>query len=122
MHFEFPGNIRELQSMVNDSLARCKEESLSADMFREYMRLKGTKNLSSDRNMIQKTVILPHIQGRFPTLKDIEDFIIAEAMKRANGKQQAAASPLGISRQALNRRLLNKARQEHWSRIRKALR
>lgn len=45
------------------------------------------------------------IPGRFPTLKEADDFLVAEALRRARGNQGIAASMLGISRQALNKRL-----------------
>jgi transcriptional regulator with PAS, ATPase and Fis domain len=40
-----------------------------------------------------------------PTLKQIEDLLVEEAMKRACDNQSIAALALGISRQALNKRL-----------------
>jgi two-component system nitrogen regulation response regulator GlnG len=42
---------------------------------------------------------------KLPTLKQAEELLIAEAMKRSAGNQAIAAMHLGISRQALNRRL-----------------
>ena len=43
--------------------------------------------------------------GRFPTLKETEESLIEEALKRAEGNQTIAADLLGISRRALNNRL-----------------
>ncbi len=45
---------------------------------------------------------------RLPTLKEAEECLMAEALRRAGGNQGAAATLLGISRQALNKRLLRK--------------
>ena len=42
---------------------------------------------------------------QLPTLKQIEQMLVDEAMKRSNGNQSIAALSLGISRQALNKRL-----------------
>jgi DNA-binding NtrC family response regulator len=42
---------------------------------------------------------------RLPTQKEAEDQLIAEALQRADGNQGVAASLLGLSRQALNKRL-----------------
>ncbi|OGU30383.1 MAG: hypothetical protein A2057_12020 [Ignavibacteria bacterium GWA2_35_9] len=42
---------------------------------------------------------------RFPTLKEIEESLIEEALRRAEGNQTIAAELLGISRRALNNRL-----------------
>jgi hypothetical protein len=42
---------------------------------------------------------------RLPTLREAEDHLIAEALLRADGNQGVAAGLLGLSRQALNKRL-----------------
>jgi len=42
---------------------------------------------------------------QLPTLKQIEQLLIDEALKRSNNNQSIAALGLGISRQALNKRL-----------------
>jgi DNA-binding protein Fis len=42
---------------------------------------------------------------QLPTLRQAEDLLIGEAMRRAHGNQAIAALSLGITRQALNRRL-----------------
>ena len=44
-------------------------------------------------------------QQELPALKEIQELVIAEALKRADGNQTVAARLLGISRQALNKRL-----------------
>jgi DNA-binding NtrC family response regulator len=48
------------------------------------------------------------IPGRFPTLKEAEDAVIEEALRRAEGNQTIAAELLGVSRRALNNRLRRK--------------
>jgi DNA-binding protein Fis len=40
-----------------------------------------------------------------PTLKQAEQLLIYEALRRAGGTQSVAAMMLGITRQALNKRL-----------------
>jgi len=42
---------------------------------------------------------------RLPTLKEAEDARLSEALSRADGNQGVAAGLLGLSRQALNKRL-----------------
>jgi len=108
--YHFPGNVRELQTMIYDIVARHDSDTLTVESFRNLLRDKGMSEKEMSSESVYESVILPEIHGRFPTLKEIEDFIISEAMKRSNGKQGIAASLLGISRQALNRRLLKKSR------------
>jgi DNA-binding protein Fis len=40
-----------------------------------------------------------------PTLDEAEEFLIKEALRVSGGNQRVAAEMLGISRQALNKRL-----------------
>jgi DNA-binding NtrC family response regulator len=108
--YYFPGNVRELQTMVYDIVARHDSDTLTVENFKSLFNEKGITDKAMSFGHVYESIILPEIHGRFPTLKEIEDFIISEAMKRANGKQGIAASLLGISRQALNRRLLKKSR------------
>ena len=51
--------------------------------------------------------------GRLPTLKEMEECLIAEALQLSGGNQGAAASLLGLSRQALNKRLTRKGSNGH---------
>jgi DNA-binding NtrC family response regulator len=47
-------------------------------------------------------------QDHFPTLKEAEEELITEALRRSAGNQGPAAVLLGITRQALNQRLTRK--------------
>lgn len=49
--------------------------------------------------------------GRFPTIAEVEDYMIEQALKMAKGNQGMAAGLLGIGRQTLNKRL-NKTTQQ----------
>jgi transcriptional regulator with PAS, ATPase and Fis domain len=42
--------------------------------------------------------------GRFPTLREAEEFLIAEALKKSGGNQSLAARLLGINQSTLSRR------------------
>jgi len=45
---------------------------------------------------------------RLPTLKAVERVLVAEALRRADGNQAIAAGMLGLTRQALNKRLMRR--------------
>lgn len=109
-NYNYPGNVRELQAMVFDAVAQHESGMLPLESFKEFIK--------EGRSRTQ-TILLPTTQdvtygislsGHFPTLKEVEDYFISEALKRANDNQGIAASLLGITRQALNQRLKRRAK------------
>jgi DNA-binding NtrC family response regulator len=106
----FPGNIRELQGKIYDAVARHRSGIMSLSLFREI--LSGNRTDESINNALTeaRNIDAPFlITDTFPTLKESETYLIAEALRRADGNQGIAASMLGISRQALNKRLKRKS-------------
>ncbi len=104
LSYHFPGNIRELKSMIYDAVSKHQSKKMSLDIFKE--RIFGDKNFSDD-TLEKKPDFSPNINfsEKIPTLKEGIKFIIDEALRRANGNQTIAASMLGISQQALSKRL-----------------
>ena len=104
--YHFPGNVRELRAMVFDAVTRHQGGLLSMAPFREAIGrdiVPGAVNGTSaeDEEFL-------NLSGRFPTLKELEQSLIAAALRRSSGNQRTAAELLGISRQALNQRLSKK--------------
>jgi DNA-binding NtrC family response regulator len=108
--YDFPGNIREMKSMVFDAVARHVTGVLSLERFREVIGNMpapcGQETLLSQR----LDDWLMESGGRFPKVREVEELLIDEAMKIAKGNQGIAASLLGFTRQTLNKRL--KVRKE----------
>lgn len=101
----FPGNIRELQSIIFDAVSRHKSKVLSLDVFKAHIeKEKGSRNSPNKRQEPYNSYPLA-ITGDFPTIKEATRWLIAEAMKRAGGNQSIASRMLGISQQALSKRL-----------------
>jgi len=101
----FPGNVRELESMVYDSVTRHKSGKLSLEVFKTHITKKCPGISTDTKDMQQGEHSLITFPDQLPTLKQIEQLLIDEAMQRSNGNQSIAALSLGISRQALNKRL-----------------
>jgi DNA-binding NtrC family response regulator len=103
--YPFPGNVRELQSMILDAVSSHKSGKLSMDVFRSYIRQKQPSLDMDSKQLLQGQNVPVCFAERLPTLKQAEQLLISEAMKRASGNQAIAAQMLGITRQALNKRL-----------------
>lgn len=105
--YHYPGNIRELKAVIFDAVAKHGSGVLSLGCIKEYFSKQGKYSQPAISIPDSGSTLMPDISGRFPTLREIEEFMISEALKRSNGNQGIAASLLGITRQALNSRLKN---------------
>jgi DNA-binding NtrC family response regulator len=103
--YHFPGNIRELESVVFDAVSSHKSGKLSMESFKSHIYKKHPRFETESKQLLQEKKVLISFSKQLPTLKQTEQLLIDEAMKRADGNQSIAALSLGITRQALNRRL-----------------
>ena len=103
--YHFPGNIRELESIIFDAVSKHVSGKLSMEVFKSYIS-KRKPAFKADSGGLPLDDTAPiSFSEKLPTLKQVEQLLIAEAMKRSDNNQAIAAMHLGISRQALNRRL-----------------
>jgi DNA-binding NtrC family response regulator len=112
--YHFPGNVRELQGIVFDAVARSKSGKLSQEPFRQVMsngRVSAVRPQDSAPALPRepgedpRQDLLEEIFGHFPTLREAEAYLVEVAMKRAKGNQGTAATMLGLKRQTFNIRL-----------------
>ncbi|MBU0544550.1 MAG: sigma 54-interacting transcriptional regulator [Proteobacteria bacterium] len=102
--YDFPGNIRELQTMIFDAVSKHKGRVLSPDTFKKRIHM-------SQKNGVAPGIFNPKVNSaitfssELPTIKQATHLLIAEALKRVNGNQSIAARMLGISQPALSKRL-----------------
>jgi DNA-binding NtrC family response regulator len=101
--YEFPGNIRELESMVYDAVSRSRGNTLPLESFRDKMRITGRDQRARPGILGERTRFSSW--DRLPTIRDAGEELIREALKRSKGNQGIAADMLGLSRTALNKRL-----------------
>ena len=111
--YDFPGNIRELRSLVYNAVAQHRSGPiLSMQSFRDSIqKTRGTLVVEKHTPESLSKASLLTITGRFPTLKEADVYLVEEAMRRASSNQGVAATLLGITRQSLNRRLKNMSSQ-----------
>ena len=101
-NYIFPGNIRELEGIIFDAVSVHTSGVMSLGPIRE--KIFRDENFSSETSYAEELVFPEEL----PTLKETEDALIKEALKRAEGNQNIAAELLGLSRRALNNRLARK--------------
>lgn len=107
--YSYPGNIRELQSIIFDAVARCTSGTLALDPFKtvlsgrkEALPVAHANSGGNDSDLVQQ---LESIWGHFPTLREAEETVVKASMISARNNQGIAASLLGLKRQTLNMRL-----------------
>ena len=109
--YSFPGNVRELEGLIFDAVACHEGAILSLQSFKEAIA--GKSDLAATQQPEEpSTGLVAWSPDRLPTLKEAEDALIAEALSRADGNQGVAAGLLGVSRQALNKRLRRRDQPE----------
>jgi DNA-binding NtrC family response regulator len=90
MSYSWPGNIRELQNTMEKAVILSDTEVLKPSDL--YLR----PTIQNDGNMT------------FPTLEEMEETMIRQAIDKNNGNLTAAATQLGITRQTLYNKLKKK--------------
>jgi len=96
----FPGNVRELYNQVHHAVTCNEGHMLEAGDFAGIKPVPvRTPPLTDAKNPLMA------VFGKFPTVFQVEEYLIAEAMRLTGGNQTAAAEMLGLARPTLNKRL-----------------
>jgi len=99
--YDFPGNVRELENLIERALALCNGSTItSADLH--------LPSAGNERDAALKEVELGEATGRFPLpdyLDRLERKAILSALRQTNFNRTAAAKLLGITFRALRYRM-----------------
>ena len=107
--YSFPGNVRELEAMIFDAVALHQSGTLSLHSFKVAM---GAGPLLAEESSRPADLAGLLTVERLPTLDEAEEALVQEALRRADGNQGVAAGMLGLSRQALNKRLMRRRERD----------
>lgn len=104
MRHPFHGNVRELRTYLFDAVARSAGGKITETLIAE--RLSGAAPTpSGESSLAGGHVPLERLFGRFPTLEELGAYAVDQALAAAGNNQSQAARLLGISKQALHKRL-----------------
>jgi len=102
----FPGNIRELKTYIYDAVAQSTDTSLSVDTILDRLTDASTAaGVQPPHAAPARDIALEDLTGGFPTLAALIEYAIDQALDRTGHNQSQAARLLGISKQALSKRL-----------------
>ena len=102
--YAYPGNIRELQSMIFDAISQHKGGVLSMAAFKTHLgRNKSAVSLPTAETGPAGPAVT--FADQLPTIQEATRLLVEEALRRSGGNQSIAAGMLGISQQALSKRL-----------------
>lgn len=90
-HYDFPGNVRELENIIEHAFIMCKERTIKRHHLPSY--LFG----------LEEEIAL--MEGGSHTIQDLESRTILDALRRHGGNKMKAAKELGIHRTTLWRKL-----------------
>lgn len=101
--YSFPGNIRELQSIIFDAVGTHQGKIMSLNVIKKHISPDHEKIISIQKPSLEDKISFGE---ELPTLKEAQAVLVSEALRRSNNNQSIAAQLLGITRQALNRRIV----------------
>ncbi|RJR26725.1 MAG: PAS domain-containing protein [Desulfobacteraceae bacterium] len=93
MAYDFPGNIRELENIIQYGVVLCRGETLEMEHLPDYLRLReGRSEVAADRS-------------RKGSLGELEKNFLISCLERKNWSRSGAAAELGIHPSTLWRRM-----------------
>lgn len=102
--YHFPGNVRELQSMIFDAVSHHQSKILSLDRFRVHIENHRSSTIENQRKSMDPPRLFSFFDS-LPSLKEVRILLVEEAMDRSGGNISMAANMLGISRSGLSKLL-----------------
>ncbi len=98
-HYDFPGNVRELENIIEYAFILCAGEMIELEHLPEHLKptVKEAPNNECD----------PRIPSSASGMAGHKHHAVLQALEKHNGNKSAAARELGISRDTI-RRILNR--------------
>lgn len=97
-NYPFPGNIRELRGFIFDAMVRHETGDLSLASLKDAVGLRSQERPASAGLATNGELLFP---DPLPGLRQWENLLVAEAIRRAGGNKSVAARMLGVTRKTL---------------------
>jgi DNA-binding NtrC family response regulator len=110
--YHFPGNVRELRAMIYNAVSMHRGGKLSMAPFKAAVRREPPQSHKASSSCAPRPDESPFSSlAVLPTLSQASEILVEEVLRRSRGNQTIAAGLLGISRQALSKRLKQQKQQ-----------
>jgi DNA-binding NtrC family response regulator len=104
--YDWPGNVRQLQSVLFRAAVYCESNSLTADSFPQLSEMLGEQdNIPASTSHEGVGIMLYTPDGNLRPLEEIEADVIRLAIGHYRGRMTEVARRLGIGRSTLYRKL-----------------
>lgn len=104
--FDWPGNVRQLQSVLFRAAVYCEGDTLTADSFPQLSEMLGEQQGGSTSHLHEGVGIMLYTEdGNLRPLEEIEADVIRLAIGHYRGRMTEVARRLGIGRSTLYRKL-----------------
>ena len=96
MTYDFNGNVREWENMIEHAIVMCREDHITIKDLPAQLQMFSEKSILDPYNLGE---------GHESKMRAFETEMIKESLKISNGNQSAAARELGITERHLRSRL-----------------
>ncbi len=104
--FDWPGNVRQLQSVLFRAAVYAEGEALTADSFPQLSEMLGEQDTDATNQLHEGVGVLLYTEdGNLRPLEEIEADVIRLAIGHYRGRMTEVARRLGIGRSTLYRKL-----------------
>jgi len=104
--YDFPGNVRELESLVHDAVTGARGGKLDLSALEARIGIGKRSEMEDEGETGEPLSIIRDLtRGKIPTMDEAERELAEIALQRSDGNMSRAAQVLGISRQTLYNKL-----------------
>lgn len=102
-HYQFPGNVRELQNAVERGVAFCDQKRIDRHHLPQRMLQAATETKPLPSVSSRLPPVTGPSDGNLPSLSEVQQHYVRHVMEQTGGNKRQAAMILGVTRRTLYR-------------------